>query len=149
MGSTLVHLIIHIIFSTKALQPQITDINCLSAFIGGIARNKNASLIAAGGMPDHIHLLIQMPATISVADLVRDIKSNSSRWMRDTVGIKDFAWQDGYACFSVSQSNVASVIHYIKNQPEHHRAVGYTEELVAFLERHGVAYDPKYLTDDQ
>lgn len=120
----------------------------LFAYLGGIARECDAVPILVNGMDDHVHLLLTLPATMSVADLVRTLKANSSKWAHE-LGPEnaEFSWQAAYAAFSVSKSNVEVVRAYVAAQPEHHRNATYEEEFEAFLRRHGVAYDPKYVLD--
>ena len=92
---------------------------------------------------DHVHLLLQFPPTLMIADAIRDIKSNSSAWMSSEIG--RFAWQQGYGGFGVSKSNIAAVVRYIQNQEQHHRKMTIEEEFIALLEKHGVEYDPQYV----
>jgi putative transposase len=147
MGSTLCCHLVHIIFSTKDRAPHISPTIAprLHAYLGGIARNRDCSAIAVGGIEDHVHLLIAIHPSIALADLVRDLKSNSSKWMHEDAGIAAFGWQTGYAAFSVSQSAADRVIEYINTQQEHHQTKGFKEELLAFLERHKIAYDDRYV----
>src|SRR5882724_9593235 len=100
---------------------------------------------AIGGMEDHIHLLFRLPPTISLANAVTLVKSNSSKWIREQG--KRFAWQEGYGAFSVSSSNVAAVIRYIDTQEVHHRKLGFEDEFIALLKKHRVPFDPKYVFD--
>lgn len=136
----------HIIFSTKTRQPLIETsfADRLYGYIGGIVRDSNSTLLAAGGMPDHVHLLVRCHPSVAMADLLRLIKSNSSKWMHDTIS-RDFGWQAGYAAFSVSRSNINPVAAYIARQLEHHQTQTFQEELIGFLERHGVEYDERYI----
>lgn len=99
-----------------------------------------------GGVEDHVHLLAKFKASVSVSDMLRLIKANSSKWANERMD-GEFAWQEGYAAFSVSESQVVPVRRYIRNQVQHHRRQSYQEEFVALLERHGVDYDPRYLWD--
>jgi REP element-mobilizing transposase RayT len=109
-------------------------------------KNKNAKLIAAGGMFDHIHLYASMPSTISIADFGNVVKSNSSRWVHESSSrLRNFAWQEGYGAFSVSKSEEGKVVRYISNQEEHHRKRTFKEELVGLLEKHGIEYDKRYI----
>jgi putative transposase len=138
----------HIIFSTKNREPLI--VGELAAriyeYIGGICRETGNVLLAAGGMPDHVHLLISMGRQMSVADLVRKIKANSSKWMHETFANQGgFAWQNGYGAFSVSLSNIEAVRQYIANQAEHHRTKSFQEEYIEFLVRHNLKYDERYI----
>ena len=90
-----------------------------------------------------MHFLLQIPPTLAVANAVLAIKSNSSRWASEE-GLK-FAWQQGYGAFSVSNSNVPAVVRYIQNQEAHHKRMSFDAEFVAFLKKHGIEFDPKYV----
>jgi putative transposase len=94
-------------------------------------------------MEDHIHLLLQIPPTMTLAEAVRTVKSNSSSWMKQE--IKKFAWQEGYGGFSVSKSKIPVVVRYIKNQERHHKKMSFEDEFRALLEKHGIEFDPKYV----
>lgn len=98
-----------------------------------------------GGTADHVLILVGLKATHTLSAFVQDIKQTSSRWIHETIGVKDFAWQQGYGAFTVSLSNVDAVKEYIANQEEHHRKKTFQEEYVAFLQKHRVDYDEKYL----
>jgi putative transposase len=138
----------HLIFSTKNRVPLITaDIQPrLYGYWGGICQEQGNRLIAAGGLPDHVHLLVSLSRDASVAEVVRDLKANSSKWIHETFpASRDFAWQTGYAAFAVSFSNIAQVQKYLARQAEHHRKQTFQEEFVAFLRRHHIEYDERYL----
>ncbi len=97
-------------------------------------------------LPTTPHLLVRLPPTVALADVLRAIKAGSSKWLNDTKTTnREFGWQDGYAAFSVSQSQVPRVSEYVRNQAEHHRKKSFREEFVSFLDHHGVEYDPRYL----
>jgi REP element-mobilizing transposase RayT len=113
------------------------------AYVAGICKNHGIFVHAVGGMDDHIHLLIQVPPTLALAKAVLAIKSNSSRWANEQ-GNK-FAWQQGYAAFSVSSSRVPEVVRYIQTQESHHRRMTFDAELVALLKKHGVEFDPNFV----
>jgi len=99
-------------------------------------------------MPDHVHLLASLSKQTCVSDIIRDIKSNSSRWIYETFDrLRGFAWQTGYGAFSVSLSNIDSVCKYIIDQQEHHRVRSFQEEFIAFLKRHRLDYDERYIWD--
>jgi putative transposase len=138
---------IHIVFSTKNRQPLIDPAwrNRLHAFLGGTVRTLGAVPLAIGGTADHVHLLIGLRATHRPADLVREIKGTSSRWMHETVGVRSFLWQEGYGAFTVSPCESDTVRVYIACQEEHHRRKTYQEEYIEFLKRNGVEYDERYL----
>ena len=147
MSDALVKCLLHIVFSTKNRTPIIADeiSERLFAFIGGICRRKKCELIAAGGTEDHVHLLVILPATVTIADAVREIKGASSKWVNDTFPGKRFSWQVGYGAFSIGSSMIPTVVEYIHNQKEHHQKVSFQEELTELLEKYGITYDPRYL----
>jgi REP element-mobilizing transposase RayT len=119
----------------------------LFKYIGGILRNHSSSLSAAGGMPDHVHLLVSMARTFSVADVVRLIKSNSSGWFHNEVRLPRFQWQTGYGAFAVSYSGIDAVKSYLANQAEHHRAQSFQDEFREILRRHELEWDERYVWD--
>ena len=150
MAGKYLSLLVHFTWSTAGREPWLeTQMrNDLYSYIGGIMNNKNAKLLSAGGMFDHIHLYASMPSTISVADFVNAVKSNSSRWIHESFArLRNFAWQEGYGAFSVSKSEEGKVVRYILNQENHHRKRTFKEELVGLLEKHGIAYDKRYIWD--
>lgn len=138
----------HCVFSTKDRRALIKESirERLYAYVGGILREHKSQLIAVGGTENHIHLLVDLPATLPVSDAMRLVKANSSKWIRETFAThQSFAWQTGYAAFSVSSSAVPDVTRYIQRQAEHHRTATFEEEFVEFLRRHQVEYDERYL----
>lgn len=111
-------------------------------------KNKRASLICAGGMHDHIHLYASLPSTITIADFVSVVKSNSSRWIHESFPKRRaFGWQEGYGAFSVSKSEEARVISYIRNQERHHAKRNFNDEFLEFLDKYKIEYDRRYLWD--
>ncbi len=150
MPQSLVSLHLHVVFSTKHREPLITPDLAprLYGYVGGIVCETGSVLIAAGGMPDHIHLLVSLGRQACVADLVRDVKANSSRWVHDTFPDRSrFAWQAGYGAFAVSISMVGRVRGYIANQEEHHRRRTFQDEFREFLKAHGIEWDERYVWD--
>jgi putative transposase len=140
----------HCVFSTKERRPLITPElqERLFQYIGGIARVNKIVLIAAGGVADHVHLLISLPKTISISKAMQLIKGGSSKWIHDTFPEhRLFEWQEGYGAFSVSLSNKEKVVSYINNQPEHHKKQDFQAELIAFLKAHEIEYDERYIFD--
>ena len=140
----------HIVFSTKTRVPLIDPHLAprLYAYIGGIVDNMGGSMIAAGGMPDHVHLIVSLGKTMCTADTVRTIKSNSSGWIHETFPkMRQFAWQTGYGAFAVSYSNLDQVKTYVAGQQEHHRVRTFKEEFLALLKRHHIEYDERYIWD--
>lgn len=150
MAHSFVSLVLHCVFSTKDRRPLITqDLSQrLYPYIGGIARDENMKLLAIGGVEDHLHLLLALPSTITVAKMLQLIKGKSSKWIHDTFPEhQTFGWQEGYGAFSIGGSQIEATKTYIANQREHHRERTFQQEFVAFLEKHGIAYDPRYLWD--
>ena len=148
MADTYTSLFYHIVFSTKNREPLINSKieQRIWEYIGGIARHHKASALEVGGFLDHIHALILMPASLSVSQIAQFLKGDSSKWIHgEFQGMRGFAWQDGYGAFTVSKSQTPSVIQYIQDQREHHRTKTFQEEYVAFLKKHHVEYDEKYL----
>jgi REP-associated tyrosine transposase len=140
----------HLIFSTKGRAPLLVgDLpKRLYAYVGGIIRNENGMLVAAGGMPDHVHLLVSLSRESSVSDVLRQIKGSSSRWIHETIPeLHGFAWQAGYAAFTVSYSHIETVKRYITTQADHHLTVTFQEEYLAFLRRHSLEFEERYLWD--
>lgn len=138
----------HIVFSTRNRNPLICDEwqPELYAYIGGIIRATNGRLIEIGGVADHVHLLAQFHQSRAPMDMLREIKSSSSRWVNEGKRTRmHFAWQAKYGSFSVSRSAEGAVSRYIRGQAEHHRKRTFKEEFVALLEKHAVEYDKKYL----
>ena len=116
----------------------------LFPYMGGIVRELRGAVLALNGPADHVHLLVEMPAALALADMLRILKTNSSRWVHEQFPEhKGFAWQNGYGAFSVSQSRAGAVCQYIATQQEHHRAVSFQDEFLALLKKHGIAYDPR------
>ena len=148
MAQTLTRLHIHAVFSTKHRAPLIDGRwrEDLHSVMGGILRNRRCDLIAAGGIVDHMHLLVRIPATLAVADMIRDVKAHSSAW-RHEGGDSQFAWQSGYGAFSVSPTMVDTVVEYIANQREHHRTTTFQEEFLKFLKTYEMEFDERYLWD--
>lgn len=150
MPQSFVSLHCHIVFSTKNRKPFLTSplVPRLYEYVAGIVRNEIGSLLTAGGTEDHVHLLVSFNKTVAVADAVRLIKSNSSRWIHDEFPKLDkFSWQTGYGAFAVSYSGLDRVKQYIAGQQEHHREKTFKEEFLAFLKRHNLQYDERYLWD--
>lgn len=147
MPSTHLSLHHHLIYSTKNRLPLIAESwrDRLHAYLGGAVRTVGGVPEAVGGTSDHVHLLVGLRATHNLADVVREIKVSSSRWIHETIVARDFSWQDGYGAFTVSASNVAAVKSYIAQQEEYHRRKTFQEEYVGFLKRSGVEYDERFL----
>lgn len=148
MASTLTSILLHIVFSTKSREPTISESiePDLYSYIGGICRNHGCRLLDAGGTADHVHLLVSLGKTISVAELLMQVKRDSSRWIKARGDeFRAFHWQDGYGAFSIAQSQIDGVRRYFAAQKEHHRTRSFKEEFVALLEKYRVAYDERYI----
>jgi len=150
MGSTLTHLVYHIVFSTKGRQNIVTPAlrETFYPYIGGIIRGEKGAMLKIGGTMDHIHILASLPPTLSVSDALQCIKGSSSRWVNEGGSLKaHFEWQRGYGAFTVSESMIKTVSRYIENQEDHHRAQSFKEEYLALLQKHEVKYDERYIWD--
>ena len=147
MSSTYLSLHYHIVFGTKDRVPLINAEwrDRLHEYLGGTVRGLGGFPEGVGGVTDHVHLLVGLKATHCLADFMRELKKASSVWVHDEIRLDSFAWQEGYAAFTVSATARDAVKSYIANQEEHHRVKSFREELIEMLERAGVEYDPKYL----
>jgi len=135
--------LVHCVFSTKDRINSIPDPPRLWQYIGGIARQKNILLLAAGGTANHLHLLVALPPTLTLSKAVQELKGNASRWLNELT--PRFAWQQGYSAFSVSHSQRQVVINYIDRQPAHHSKWSFEQEYLTLLKKSGVAYDPRFV----
>ncbi len=143
--STYLALNIHIIFSTKNRTPFLTDefLEPMLRYIVGTIEGLGAVSIKVGGVADHVHILVRIKSTQSVANFVQELKKASSHWMRERV--PSFAWQDGYAAIAVSPSDLPMMTNYILNQTEHHHKITFEEERLEILKMASIARDPRYL----
>jgi REP-associated tyrosine transposase len=148
MAQTIVSLMVHVIFSTKNREPFITPSvePELFAYIGGIRKNQSSRLLGAGGIANHVHLLISQSKNVSLSSLMKDLKKDSSSWIK-TKGreFHNFHWQDGYGAFSIGHSPITELKKYINQQKEHHRKRTFQEELMAFFDEYEMEYDVRYL----
>ncbi|MBS0197296.1 MAG: IS200/IS605 family transposase [Planctomycetes bacterium] len=150
MATTLTSILIHITYSTKNREPLIpTDLlPDLFAYSGGICRDLHSPLLHAGGVADHVHLLVSLGKTTSIADLMLHVKRGTSAWIKNQrPGLQTFAWQDGYFAFSIGHDSIDAVCAYFDRQAEHHKTTDFKSEVVAFLAKYKVSYDPRYLWD--
>jgi putative transposase len=140
----------HCVFSTKERRRLITPAlqEQLWPFLGGIARQNHMKALVIGGVEDHVHSLLSLPATMPIAKAMQLVKGGSSKWIHETFPEQRlFAWQEKYGAFSVSVSQLDTVIHYIENQREHHRTKTFKEEFLELLKKHRIEYDERYLWD--
>jgi len=150
MPQSLSLVVIHVIFSTKERHPFLDDGTRpkLHAYLATVARNAGCECYRAGGVADHVHLAIRLSRTLTIASLVENLKTSSSKWLKtESPALKAFAWQRGYGCFSVGPSDLDSLCAYIDNQAEHHRTRTFQEEFRMFLKKYGVEYDEAYVWD--
>jgi putative transposase len=138
----------HCVFATKRREPLLTPEvrERLWLYLGGIARENDMKAVAIGGVSDHVHMLLSLPATTSVAKAMQLLKGDSSKWIHETFPeLRSFAWHEGYAAFSIGVSGMEGTRAYIRNQEEHHRTRTYREEVITFLKQHGLPFDEAML----
>ncbi len=154
MPQSLSRILVHMTFSTKDRVRAIAypDLRAdLDAFTGGILRHLKCPAIIAGSVIDHIHILYLQSRTVTTATVAETVKRETSRWIKEQRReisdpfLMKFGWQNGYAAFSVSESNVERVRAYIAGQAEHHKRVSFQDEYRAFLKKHGVEFDEKFV----
>jgi len=147
MSHTYCSSLFHCVFSTKERRaivvPEIQD--RLWAYMGGVAREHGMAALAVGGTEDHVHILLSLPSSMPIAKAMREIKSASSLWMNQTGAYNKFEWQEGYGAFSIGWTQVPATIAYITRQQEHHQKRDFQAEFLAFLKKHRIEYDPRYV----
>ena len=151
MSQSLCKIYLHVIFHVKTSSPLIEQghLDQLHRYIGKLVNTTGCQVLRVGGTENHVHALVMFSKTEMVAHVVEEMKRNSSRWIKTlSSGYEKFAWQGGYATFSVSQSQVDTVLNYIGNQKEHHKKQSFEEEYLAFLRLNKVEYDEKYVFSD-
>ena len=151
MPQSLAQVYLHVIFSTHGRRPFLADDSLRDEthhFIGGVCNQCDCPVLRVGGVADHVHVLCRLSRTLAVGDLVRELKRESSQWLKtkDTA-TADFSWQNGYGAFSVSPSHVDGLREYIEAQQEHHRVETFQDELRRLLTKYGLAWDERYLWD--
>jgi putative transposase len=142
------NLLIHAVFSTKDRARCLDELlrSDLFPYVGGILRSVRAEPRLINGTVDHVHILARLPTDLSVADCMRAVKANSSRWVHEISPLqRGFAWQDGYAAFTVSASNEKAVFEYIRRQQQFHRRISFQEELLSLLKKHRVPFDERFV----
>jgi REP element-mobilizing transposase RayT len=150
MPQSLSYLLIHIVFSTKDRAPVLdaSILPDLHAYLATVARNADCECYRVGGIPDHVHLAIRISRTITIAQLVEELKTSSSKWLKtQSPTLAHFAWQRGYGAFSVGPSDLEALRNYIDTQEGHHQTRTFQEEYRAFLKRYGVEFDERYVWD--
>ena len=151
MANSMVKINVHSIFHIKltSVQMDAHDLPRIFEYIGGILKNLGAIPFVVGGVSNHVHFLSTLPSTISMAEMMRTVKAKSSKWIKSlSPAYATFAWQDGYAAFSVSASVLERTIDYIRNQEEHHQMKTYVDELKTLLDAYQISYDEKFIFND-
>jgi putative transposase len=150
MARSLSFLLVHVVFSTKDRAPLLVDTvrSDLYAYLSTIVRNNDCECFRVGGVSDHVHFAIRLNRTVTVSDLVAEIKASSSKWLKtQSPKLAKFAWQRGYGAFSVGPYDLNALIRYIDTQALHHAKQSFQEELQAFLKRYGIECEEQYLWD--
>jgi putative transposase len=150
MPQSLSNILIHLIWSTKDRHPWLTPgiREKTHAFLAGAVRQMDCEAYRVGGVADHVHLAARLSRTLSVADLVKEVKTASSKWLKEQdAAFAGFYWQQGYGAFSVGMSQKETLLHYIDTQEEHHRTRTFQDEYRDFLQKYGIDYDERYVWD--
>jgi REP element-mobilizing transposase RayT len=151
MPQALAPIYLHVVFSSKERRPFLQDRGIrdeVHHYLGGACNKLDCPVLRVGGVADHVPLLCRLGRTISVADLVKELKRDSSQWIK-TKGrdLREFSWQSGYGAFSISPGHVEAVRHYVANQPEHHRGESFQDEFRRLLTKYGLAWDERSVWD--
>ncbi len=150
MPNTYTQIYVQIVFAVQGRQNLISEKhrNKIEKYICGIVSNKKSKPLAIFCNPDHTHILIGLHPSVSISDMARDIKANSSKWINEQKMIMGkFSWQEGFGAFTYSKSQIDAVAKYILNQPEHHKKSTFREEYIGFLKKFEIEYDERYLFD--
>jgi putative transposase len=151
MSQSLAQIYLHIVYSTRDRHPFLSDPevrNEAHRFLGGHCNKLECPNLCVGGVADHVHVLCRLGRTISVADLIKELKRESSQWLKTkSADLADFFWQSGYGAFSVSPSHVEDLRRYIANQEEHHRTESFQDEFRRLLTKYGLTWDERYVWD--
>lgn len=151
MPNTYTQLYTHVVFAVRGRRGVLSNDwrELLHQYINGIVVNKGQKIMIINSVKDHVHILLGLKAECRLSDIVRDIKSNSSRWINDNKYVKGrFDWQEGFGAFTVGHSQIQTVINYILNQEEHHRKKSFKEEYIEFMVASEIDYKPEYLFDE-
>ena len=151
MSQSLCKIYLHIIFHIKSTSPQIGEehIERVHSYIGQLVNTTGCSVIRVGGVQDHVHIVCLLSRNECVAHLVEEVKRNSSRWIKTLAPqYEQFAWQGGYAAFSVSESVIEKTVEYVNRQKEHHQKTSFKDEYIQFLKLYNVDYDDRYVFTD-
>jgi REP element-mobilizing transposase RayT len=148
MGSTFTNLMSHVVFSTKNREPMIVPEirNKLWVYMGGIVKGEGGVFVEIGGVSDHIHMVIKLKPVHALSEIMKKVKGNSSKWINKQNPLTTkFTWQEGFGAFSVSESQLSSVIRYIREQEKHHKQLSFQDEFIQILKLHRVEYDERYI----
>jgi len=150
MPQSLSYILTHIVFSTKDRAPMLdaTVRPALHAYLATVARNVDCECFRVGGVADHVHLAVRLSRTLTMAKLIEELKTSSSKWLKtQSPALASYAWQRGYGAFSVGPSDLNALLQYIDNQEEHHRTRTFQDEYRAFFTKYGIEYDERYVWD--
>jgi REP element-mobilizing transposase RayT len=151
MPQSLAQVYLHLVFSTKNRHPFLQDPAIRDEthkYLGGTCNNLDCPVLRVGGVVDHVHILCRLGRTCSIADLVKELKRESSQWLKSKAPeLSDFYWQNGYGAFSVSPIHVEPLRIYIANQEEHHRIITFQDEFRRLLKKYGLEWDERYVWD--
>jgi putative transposase len=151
MPQSLAQIYLHLVFSTKERRPFLEDPTLrdqMHIYLGGICNNIDCPILCVGGVADHVHLLCRFGRTTTLANLIQELKRDSSKWIKTkSDSLTDFHWQNGYGAFSISPTHVEAVRSYIANQEDHHRTVTFQEEFRQLLAKYGLDHDERYVWD--
>ena len=150
MQQSLSYLLTHIVFSTKDRTPVLdaTVRPALHAYLATVARNVDCECFRVGGVADHVHLAVRLSRTITMAQLIEELKTSSSKWLKtQSLTLATFSWQRGYGAFSVGPADLNALLHYIDTQEEHHKTRTFQDEYRAFLKKYGIDFDERYVWD--
>jgi REP element-mobilizing transposase RayT len=151
MPQSLAQIYVHFVFSTKERRPFLKDKDLrerLHAYLAGTCNGLDSPCLIVGGVEDHVHVLCRLSRTHSVSETVKELKRESSLWIkRQGRHMDTFHWQDGYGAFSVSPSHLAALTRYIRDQEQHHRKESFQDEFRRLLKKYGVAFDERYVWD--
>ena len=151
MPQSLAQIYVHIVFSTKNRHPFLQDASIrdeLHNYLGATCNNLDCPVLRVGGVADHVHILCRLGKTRSIADLVKELKRESSQWIKTKAAdLHDFYWQSGYGAFFVSPAHVEALREYIAKQEEHHRAESFQDEFRRLLTKYGLQWDERYVWD--
>jgi putative transposase len=151
MSQSFAQIYVHIVFSTKNRRPYLQDASIrdeLHRYLGRACNGLDCPVLKVGGVADHVHVLCRLDRNISIANLVEELKRESSKWVKTkTPDLSDFYWQNGYGAFSLSPSHAEPLRAYISRQEEHHRATTFQEEFRHLLTKYGLEWDERYVWD--